>query len=395
MKELEEKIKDRVEGYESNLPDGDFAEFKALLDHSAATSNKRKMAYLAWLAPATVAAGLALFFILRPSTGTDPIQSIYNGSIVAQVIEPVTIDDNIDVVEVESKPSASSKVKGYHYQATKLEEAPVPADNTSRTDEPSEKADTPDAKDTDGKGVSGTSKNNGSISRFFTTTISDNKKTVSMKVGPAAAGVLGGSGLIALASMPTLMFTTDKEPSSSQSTPVVDPGGTISVPEPDEKTGNNTHHMPLRAGLSLRVPFNDRWSLTTGVDYAWYSSTIGYSVSGGHKQDAHYVGIPIRADYTIARNRWLDVYVGAGASADFCIAAFEDGSRIAKDGIGFSLIGSGGVQFNITNNLGLFFDPTFSWNIPADNRILDTYKSDHPFIFSVSSGIRVTLQNKR
>lgn len=153
--------------------------------------------------------------------------------------------------------------------------------------------------------------------------------------------------------------------------------------------------MPLRAGLSLRVPFNDRWSLTTGVDYAWYSSTIGYSVSGGHKQDAHYVGIPIRADFTIARNRWLDVYVGAGASADFCIAAFEDGSRIAKDGIGFSLIGSGGVQFNITNNLGLFFDPTFSWNIPTDNRILDTYKSDHPFMFSVSSGIRVTLQNKR
>ena len=149
--------------------------------------------------------------------------------------------------------------------------------------------------------------------------------------------------------------------------------------------------MPLRAGLSIRVPFNERWSLTTGVDYSWYSSTIGYSVTGGHKQDAHYIGIPVRADFTIARNRWLDVYVGAGASADFCVAAFEAGQKIGKDGVGFSLIGAGGVQFNITDNLGIFLDPTLSWNIPSNNKVLDTYKSAHPFMFSVSTGLRVTI----
>lgn len=33
---------------------------------------------------------------------------------------------------------------------------------------------------------------------------------------------------------------------------------------------------------------------------------------------------------------------------DFCIAAFEAGKKIAKDGVGFSLIGAGGIQFNIT-----------------------------------------------
>ena len=162
-------------------------------------------------------------------------------------------------------------------------------------------------------------------------------------------------------------------------------------PKPDERTYNNTHNMPLRAGLSIRVPFNERWSLTTGVDYSWYSSTIGYSVTGGHKQDAHYIGIPVRADFTIARNRWLDVYVGAGASADFCVAAFEAGQKIGKDGVGFSLIGAGGVQFNITDNLGIFLDPTLSWNIPSNNNVLDIYKSAHPFMFSVSTGLRVTI----
>ncbi|MCQ2115086.1 MAG: hypothetical protein MJZ07_02665, partial [Bacteroidales bacterium] len=91
---------------------------------------------------------------------------------------------------------------------------------------------------------------------------------------------------------------------------------------------------------------------------------------------------------------WMDVYVGAGGSADFCVAAFDAGQKIAKDGVGFSLIGAGGIQFNISKNLGLFLDPTFSWNIPSDNRKLDTYRSDHPFMFTVSTGLRVTVTVK-
>ena len=80
--------------------------------------------------------------------------------------------------------------------------------------------------------------------------------------------------------------------------------------------------------------------------------------------------------------------------ADF-FDAFEAGKKIAKDGVGFSLIGAGGVQFNITDNLGIFLDPTLSWNIPSNNRVLDTYKSAHPFMFSVSTGLRITVPTKK
>ena len=391
MKQLEDKIKDRLEGFESSLPEGDLAEFRTLLDDAAGAGMKRKSAYLAWMTPAAVAAVLALFFILRPTPGIEPIQVIDNGAMVAQVIEPVAIDDSTDVVAVESKPASTRKVQQHHSRAVNNEEY---VDNTEKeniAEEASVEIATPEADSNDSKTVSDTPANNGGSSPFVPSSISDDKKAVSIKVGPAAAGVLGGSGAIALASLLPSMLNSNVTPNTSQSSSVVGPGGTVIEPGPDERTGDNTHHMPLRAGLSIRVPFNERWSLTSGVDYSWYSSTIGYSVTGGHKQDAHYIGIPVRAEFTIARNRWLDVYVGAGASADFCVAAFEAGQKIAKDGVGFTLIGAGGIQFNITDNLGIFLDPTLSWNIPSNNRVLDTYKSAHPFMFSVSSGLRVTV----
>ena len=395
MKQLEDKIKDRLEGYESSLPEGDLAEFRTLLDRSARTGTKHRAAYISWLAPAAVAAGLALFFILRPNAEIEPVQMVDNVTIIALANDSASVDDNTNVVTVESKPSATRKVQHAHSQIVKKEMNHDYAENASRAEESSVEATTSETEDTERKTVSDTSTNNGGSSPFIPATISDNKKTVSVKVGSAAAGVLGGSGVIALASLLPSMLNSNAAPNTSQSSPVVGPGGTVVNPEPDEKTGNDTHRMPLRAGLSLRVPFNDRWSLTTGVDYSLYSSTIEYSISGGHKQNAHYIGIPVRADFTIARNRWLDVYVGAGTSAEFCIAAFEDGNRIEKDGIGFSLNGAGGVQFNITGNLGLFLDPALSWNIPSKNRVLDTYKSKHTFMFSVSTGLRITVPTRK
>lgn len=87
----------------------------------------------------------------------------------------------------------------------------------------------------------------------------------------------------------------------------------------------------------------------------------------------------------------MDVYVGAGCSVDFCVAAFDEGQKVAKDGVKLSLVGAGGVQFNITKNLGLFLDPTFSWNIPSNRRVRETYRSEYPFMFTVSSGFRITV----
>jgi len=91
----------------------------------------------------------------------------------------------------------------------------------------------------------------------------------------------------------------------------------------------------------------------------------------------------------------MDVYVGAGGSVDFCVAAHDAGRKIARDGIGFSLIGAGGIQFNISKNLGLFLDPTLSCDLTSGNRTLDTYRSEHSVMLEVSTGLRITVPTKK
>lgn len=375
MKELEDKIKDRLEGYESRLPESDLAEFKSLLDKASSTSTGHNAAYLAWLLPAATAAGLALFFILRPAPGPDPVQVIDGGAMTAQVADPITVDKNYDASATEPNPSAVQTVQHLYSRVADREEVQDRSETVQTTEEQPVEADSPGVESSGNNTNTGSSADNDSVpSAFVPTGITENRKPVGMNVGAATAGVVGGSGAIALAGLLQPVHTTS-------------PVGTIDDPRinaPDEKTA--THQMPLRAGLSLRIPVNERWSLTTGVDYSLYSSKIGYK-----QQNAHYLGIPVRADYSITRNKWLDVYVGAGVSTDFCVAASVDGCKTAKDGIGMALNGAGGVLFSISDNFGLFLEPTFSWNIPSDKRVLDTYKSEHPCMLSVATGLRVSF----
>lgn len=377
MKELEDKIKDRLEGYESRLPESDLAEFKSLLDKASSTSTGHNATYLAWLLPAATAAGLALFFILRPAPGPDPVQVIDGGAMTAQVADPITVDKNYDASATETKPSAVQTVQHLYSRVADREEVRDRSETVTIVEEQPVEADSPGVESSGNNTITGSSADNDSgPSVFVPTGITENRKPVGMNVGAATAGIVGGSGAIALAGLLQPVHTTS-------------PVGTFVIDDPrinapDEKTA--THRMPLRAGLSLRIPVNERWSLTTGVDYSLYFSKIGYN-----QQRAHYLGIPVRADYSITRNKWLDVYVGAGVSTDFCVAASVDGCKTAKDGIGMALNGAGGVLFSISDHFGLFLEPTFSWSIPSDNRVLDTYKSEHPCMLSVATGLRVSF----
>ncbi|MBO4537061.1 MAG: hypothetical protein J5702_07615, partial [Bacteroidales bacterium] len=119
--------------------------------------------------------------------------------------------------------------------------------------------------------------------------------------------------------------------------------------------------------------------------------------TGTKKQAAHYLGVPVRLDWTLVSGRWLDAYVGAGVSGDKCFAAFLDGKAnlngvpVAVDPFAFSLLGAGGVQLNFTKRLGFFAEPEVSWVVPWQPRMLHTYRSENPVMFSVATGLRINL----
>lgn len=108
-------------------------------------------------------------------------------------------------------------------------------------------------------------------------------------------------------------------------------------------------------------------------------------------QTAHYLGIPLRLDWTFASTKRLDFYLGGGLEGDWCIKATFDGEQVQKDGFSASLLGAGGIQFKLTKNLGLYMEPEFNWTFMPENPVLNTYRSAHPVMFSVTSGLRITF----
>ena len=90
MKKWEDIVKERLEGYESTLPEGSYAAFRARRDGVAASSSKRVSPWI-WGLSAAIAAGLASVLFLRfpetdggMETGLQP-----DGPIVEMVAEPV------------------------------------------------------------------------------------------------------------------------------------------------------------------------------------------------------------------------------------------------------------------------------------------------------------------
>ena len=403
MKSFEDIIKDRLENYGSELPGCDVTEFEALLDGSKAPA--KKTALPLWLASAAVAAGLALFFIPKrhqelgqepaPTQNQTPVSLMAEAETETEVNEPYT--ENKAIVAMAHIPSSTMATTGTDTES--------PIESTSAVEPSAEtehtSSETPMPAPHKQEVVSYSQQ---TIS--YPQTEKASRKT--FNIGKTAAGVLGSAGAIALADGLTFLtganagvtpapFNPDwtSELSSSEKYYAGTTDQDIyfgQIPLLLQRTGNDKHHIPLRNGLSLRIPINDRWSLTTGVDYIWAFSEIEYEYADGIKQNAHYLGIPLRLDLTLAQNRWLDFYVGAGASADLGIAATLQDTEVDPDGIAFSLIGTTGIQFNVTDHLGLYLEPGFSWNIPSENRVLDTFMSEHPFMFSASSGIRFTLK---
>lgn len=152
-----------------------------------------------------------------------------------------------------------------------------------------------------------------------------------------------------------------------------------------------THHMPIKAALSVRTPVAEKLYLTTGLEYSRYVSTYTYSLSGNHKQVANYLGIPLRMDWTFVSNRWLDLYLGGGIEAEWCLGATMDGKSIGKDKFSMSLLGAGGLQLNVTKNIGIYLEPEVSWKMTLEDPVLATYRTEHPLMFAVATGIRLTI----
>ena len=391
MRKWEDIVKDKLEGYESNLPEDSLAAFNAR--RATAGSTKAKRFPLVWAIVPALAAGLAAVLLLRkPTVPENGIQ------VIPQPVETYSqVDDSLDTTTPivatpliaqatrtkAGRPMPKTEQSKEPAATTVVEEIRIPEETHISETEGIGPEDTPEEPATDNRPVM-------QESSPFVPQPSTEQPALQVKLGTGGAIAAGGGLLAALA---TQLARADLRPLLPRDHDTDGPNNTNSIDIINGLETTHSHRMPLVVGLSVKFPITEKIGITTGLEYSLYSSSFSYPF-GEKTQLVHYLGIPVRLDWTFVSSRWLDAYLGAGIKGDLCVGATLDGKTIGKDGPAFRLLGAGGIQFNATRNLCLFVEPEVSWTFPSDRRILSTYSSEHPWMFTVASGVRINLGNQ-
>ena len=426
MKTWESIIKDKLERIDATLPENLFTEFLTRLDASGspavAVPAVRPAAWhrpLLWaLVPAAAAGLAALLFLHKPSLPGDGIQVAQQPPApVAAVADTVKSEEPLQSDNLVSQAITPKAANHYPVHVTE----PETTDNTQPSEDTAEVIPAEEGSISETDVVSDPEPSVSAPSPVIPKSTA--AKPVELKVAPAA-GIVTGGGLLAAA---LTQFIGSGTQAGTNSASMVNNLETSYSGSFATFTDEDSHHFPLfKEGLSVGIPVAPRLKITTGLEYSRYISTSSHMMDsfGVHgfqverKQVAQYLGIPVRLDWSLAKNRLLDVYVGGGAAADYCIGAkmiikYTDPAlkdsiqELRRDGFVFSLIGAGGIQLNFNKRIGLYLEPELTWSKPPKKAHLDfygdivimeegdyrleTYRTAHPFMFTVATGLRINL----
>ena len=224
-----------------------------------------------------------------------------------------------------------------------------------------------------------------------------------VSIGLAGGGVLSGARAFAQDMTPPMMDSGNmpeaQPPIMGDPEPPVDTtvsGGSsqMGMRLRKERAGYSDsyqHDMPVSFGVSARIMLSRRFSINTGLNYTLYSSMRerNYSsdkVTERERQNVHYLGIPLRCDWLVVNRRYFTFYMGVGAQVDKCVYARVGDERLHEKDFLFSFTGAAGLQYNITNKIGLYLEPDFSLRL--NEGTLDTYRHDHFGVISARAGLR-------
>ena len=426
MKTWESIIKDKLERTDAALPESLFTEFLTRLDASdspaVAVPAVRPAAWrrplLRALVPAAAAGLAAVLLLHKPSLPGDGIQVAQQPPApVAAVADTVKSEEPLQSDNLVSQAITPKAANHYPVHVTE----PETTDNTQPSEDTAEVIPAEEGSISETDVVSDPEPSVSAPSPVIPKSTA--AKPVELKVAPAA-GIVTGGGLLAAA---LTQFIGSGTQAGTNSASMVNNLETSYSGSLATFTDEDSHHFPLfKEGLSVGIPVAPRLKITTGLEYSRYISTSSHMMDsfGVHgfqverKQVAQYLGIPVRLDWSLAKNRLLDVYVGGGAAADYCIGAkmiikYTDPAlkdniqELRRDGFVFSVIGAGGIQLNVNKRIGLYLEPELTWSKPPKKPSLDfygdivtmqegdyrleTYRTAHPFMFTVATGLRINL----
>lgn len=167
-----------------------------------------------------------------------------------------------------------------------------------------------------------------------------------------------------------------------------------------------THHSPVRAGVSLKYRLNNRWSIDTGISYAFASSEIHEGSTANYveeEQKFHYIGIPAGLSYRLLTWKKIDVYLSTNILAEKCICAQssrqfyiankpqgEEINPIASRPMQWSVGAKAGVQYNLNSIFSIYAEPGCIYYLD-DHSSLETVSKERACDFNLNIGLRCTI----
>ncbi|MCR4921630.1 MAG: sigma-70 family RNA polymerase sigma factor [Bacteroidaceae bacterium] len=185
----------------------------------------------------------------------------------------------------------------------------------------------------------------------------------------------------------------------------------------DDRILRTSHHqMPVTWSLALKCRLNHRFALESGLSYSRLTSDFETGADGRsatavdtnlgknairEQQTIHYFGIPMKGIYNMYGGKRWDIYGSLGLTTEMPVHStlrsdyYVNGRHEATDKTTirapwqFSTTFGLGLQMHLTPHIGFFAEPSLQYYIPTHSDI-ETYRTEHPFTFSLPLGIRFT-----
>ncbi len=187
-------------------------------------------------------------------------------------------------------------------------------------------------------------------------------------------------------------------------------------PGEDKILRTSHHQMPVTWSLALKYRLDNRFGLESGLGYSRLTSDFemgadGRSATEGdaclgkntirEHQTIHYLDIPVKGIYNMYGGKRWGIYGSLGLTTEIPVHStlqsdfYVNGLYEASDKTTirapwqFSTTFGLGLQYHLTPNVGFFAEPSLQYYIPMQSDI-ETYRTEHPFTFSLPLGIRFT-----
>ena len=372
-----DKLKTRLEGHEMTPPSDLWTGINEQMGFAAQPARASVVAIWRWATVAAVALALVGFFALYENNEAD--YSIPNELITEEAIIPKPMEETI----IEKQPIAKKQhniipqVKPQEsVGVTIVEEYVEVVDMTAVQQEKSQKRPTT-------KEVVETYHHNVPIQQPKA-----KSKKQRLSVALNASGGLSNSKTESMHVEPVYGAVPGTPPHRMHYL------GDVFEPKKVQERKASKHAFPIRLGIKLSYPLNDRLSLQSGVGYTLLKSDLSYS-SMQIGQQLHYIGVPLGLRYQLWNSGRFSLYGAVGAMLEKCVknsselpSAFTDAALInTEKPWQCSLNAALGAEYRLDKAIGIYLEPGVGYFF-EDGTSVEHYYTEHPLVPSLEIGLR-------